>query len=118
MDCKPLDSSVRGILQARALERVAVSSSRDLPDPGIKAVPSVSPALVGSLPPALLFHIYECLSGALETPRLFPVSLGQGEGAVGGLAEALVCVCVGRACESKSTELLSSCPPLSFSSYR
>ena len=118
MGCKPLDSSVRGILQARTLERVAVSSSRDLPDAGIKPMPSVSPALAGSLPPALPFHVYECLSGALETPQLFPVSLGQDKGAVGGLAEALVCVCVGRACESRSSELLSSCPPLSFSSYR
>ena len=31
-------SSVHGIIQTRILERVAISSSRDLPDPGIKQV--------------------------------------------------------------------------------
>ena len=39
--CDPMDwglpgSSVNGILQARLLEWVAISFSRDLPDPGIK----------------------------------------------------------------------------------
>ena len=38
------DSSVLGISQARVLEWVAISSSRDPPDPGIKLV---SPALAG-----------------------------------------------------------------------
>ena len=47
--CNPVDrsppgSSVHGILQARILEWVAISSSGDLPHPGI--VP-VSPALAG-----------------------------------------------------------------------
>ena len=42
MVCSPLGSSANGILQARILEWVAISSSRDLPDPGIKAG---SPAL-------------------------------------------------------------------------
>jgi len=36
MDSSPLGSSVHGILQARILEWVAISSSRDLPDPGIE----------------------------------------------------------------------------------
>ena len=36
MDCSPPGSSVHGILQARILERVAISSSRGLPDPGIE----------------------------------------------------------------------------------
>jgi len=36
MDCSPPGSSVHGILQARILERVAISFSRDLPDPGIE----------------------------------------------------------------------------------
>ena len=36
MDCSPLASSVHGILQARILECVAISFSRDLPDPGIE----------------------------------------------------------------------------------
>ena len=36
MDWSPPGSSVHGILQARILEWVAMPSSRDLPDPGIK----------------------------------------------------------------------------------
>ena len=37
MDCSPPGSSVLGIFQARILEWIAVSFSRDLPDPGIKS---------------------------------------------------------------------------------
>ena len=48
VDCSPPGSSVHGILQARILEWVAMLSSRDLPNPGIKPR---SPALqAGSLP--------------------------------------------------------------------
>ena len=36
MDYSPPGSSVHGILQARVLKWVAISFSRDLPDPGIK----------------------------------------------------------------------------------
>ena len=36
VDCSLPGSSVHGILQARILEWVAISFSRDLPDPGIK----------------------------------------------------------------------------------
>ena len=36
IDCSPPGSSVHGILQARTLEWVAISSSKDLPDPGIE----------------------------------------------------------------------------------
>ena len=36
MNCSPPDSSVHGILQARILERLALSSPGDLPDPGIE----------------------------------------------------------------------------------
>ena len=48
--CHPMDgslpgSSVHGILQARILEWVAISSSRDLPDPGIEPKSLISPAL-------------------------------------------------------------------------
>ena len=39
MDCSPPGSSVLGILQARILDSVAIPSSRDLPDPGIKPGP-------------------------------------------------------------------------------
>ena len=44
MDCSLPGSSVYGILQARILKWVAISSSRDLPDPGIR---SASWALAG-----------------------------------------------------------------------
>ena len=36
IDCSPPGSSVQGISQARMLEWVAISFSKDLPDPGIK----------------------------------------------------------------------------------
>ena len=36
MNCSLPGSSVHGILQARILEWVAISFSRDLPDPGIE----------------------------------------------------------------------------------
>ena len=42
MDCSLPGSSVHGIFQARIVERVAISYSRDLPDPGIEPE---SPAL-------------------------------------------------------------------------
>ena len=45
MDCSLPGSSVHGIFQAGILEWVAISSSRDLPDPGIESVSLVSPAL-------------------------------------------------------------------------
>ena len=44
LDCSPPGSSVYGIAQARILEWVAVSSSREPPDSGLE--PS-SPALAG-----------------------------------------------------------------------
>ena len=40
-------SSVLGILQAKMLEWVAMSSSRDLPDPGTEPGSSMSPAVAG-----------------------------------------------------------------------
>ena len=46
IDWSLLGSSVHGILQARMLERVAISFSRDLPDPGIKPrSPALTPLL-------------------------------------------------------------------------
>ena len=41
VDCSPPGSSVREIFQARVLEWVAISSSRDLPDPGVKLMSPV-----------------------------------------------------------------------------
>ena len=43
MGCSLPGSSVHGILQARILEWVAISSSRDLLDPGIEPVSPMSP---------------------------------------------------------------------------
>ena len=39
MDCSPPGSSVHRIFQARTLEWAAISSSRDLPNPGIEPCP-------------------------------------------------------------------------------
>ena len=47
MDRSPPGSSVRGILQARIWEWVALPSSRDVPDPEIEPPPLTIPALVG-----------------------------------------------------------------------
>ena len=45
MDCSLPGSSVHGIFQARILEWVAVSRSRDLPHPGTESTSLMSPAL-------------------------------------------------------------------------
>ena len=47
MECNLPGSSVHGILQARTLEWVAISSSRDLPDLGIEPMSFMSPAMAG-----------------------------------------------------------------------
>ena len=46
MDCSLPGSSIHGIFQARVLEWVAISFSRD-PDPGMEPVSPASPALAG-----------------------------------------------------------------------
>ena len=45
--CNPLGSSARGIFQACLLEGVAISYSKDLPQPGIELTNRTSPALAG-----------------------------------------------------------------------
>ena len=51
LDCSPPGPSVHGIFQARILEWVTIPSPGDLPDPGIKPMSPVSPALeVDSFP--------------------------------------------------------------------
>ena len=51
MNCSPPGFLVHGILQARTLEWVAMPSSGDLPDPGIKTrSPAASALPVASLP--------------------------------------------------------------------
>ena len=47
MDYSPPGSSVHGILQARILEWVVLPFSGDPPDPGIKPVSLMTPALAG-----------------------------------------------------------------------
>ena len=47
MDCSLPGFSIHAIFQVRVLEWVAISSSRKLPDPGIKCASLVSPALAG-----------------------------------------------------------------------
>ena len=47
MDCSPPGSSVHGISQAGILRWVAISYSRDLPNPGIEPVSLAAPALSG-----------------------------------------------------------------------
>ena len=46
LDCSLPDSSAHGIFQARILEWGAISSSGDLPDPGIEHMSPESPAMV------------------------------------------------------------------------
>ena len=46
-DHSPPCSSAHGILQSSVLEWVAISSSRDPPDPGIEPVSLIFPALAG-----------------------------------------------------------------------
>ena len=45
MDCSPMGSSVHGIIQARILEWVAISFSRDIPNSGIELKSPVSLSL-------------------------------------------------------------------------
>ena len=47
MDCSRPGSPVRGILQARILEWVAMSLPGDLPHPGMEPTSLMSPALAG-----------------------------------------------------------------------
>jgi len=47
MDCSPPGFSADGIFQARIVQWVAISYSRDLPNPGIKFSSLASPALAG-----------------------------------------------------------------------
>ena len=47
MDCSPLGASAHAIFQSRILEQGTLSTSGDLPDPGIEPASLVSPALAG-----------------------------------------------------------------------
>ena len=70
MDCIPPGPSVRGMSQARILEWVAISFSRDLPDPGIEPGSLVSPVLAASW---ILYHwatkeAQACLYHSINSP--------------------------------------------------
>ena len=57
--CSPPGSSVHGILQARILEWVAISFSRDLPDPGIEPRSSALQAdTLTSEPPGKAWYMW------------------------------------------------------------
>ena len=56
MNCSPPGSSVHVIFMARILEWVAISSSRDLPDPGIEPASPLSPALLADSLLLILFN--------------------------------------------------------------
>jgi len=76
MDCNLPGSSVHGIFQARILEWVTLSYSRDLPNAGIQPTSLVSPASkVNSLP---LNHLgspkKETLMHTKTGPELHPLS--------------------------------------------
>ena len=64
MDHSPPASSVHGFLQARILERVAMPSSGDLANPGIKLASLTSPALSGGF-------FFFTTSAAWEAPVSF-----------------------------------------------
>ena len=58
VDCSPSGSSIHGILQARMLEWVAISFSRDLLDPGIEPrSPALQADALTSEPPGKLFFL-------------------------------------------------------------
>ena len=57
MDCSSPDSSVHGILQARILQWVAISSPRDLPNPGIEpSSPALASRFFTTEPPGKLIN--------------------------------------------------------------
>ena len=56
LGCNPPTSSIRGILQARIQEWVAISFPGDLPDPGIKlGFPALQADSLPSKPPATFY---------------------------------------------------------------
>ena len=66
MDCSPPGSSARGILQARTLKWVAISSSRTSSDSGIQPMSLMSPALAGR---------FFTTSASWEVPNFIPLTL-------------------------------------------
>ena len=75
MDYSPPGSSFHGILQARILERVAISFSRDLPDPEIKPV---SPAW--QMDSLLLSHLEILKSSLISAVKIGLIKAHAGIG--------------------------------------
>ena len=75
MNCSPPGFSVHGILQAGILEWVAISSSRDLPDPGIEPLALMSSALAGGF--FMTSAAWEALPAPTSAAEIscFPASL-------------------------------------------
>ena len=81
MDCSLPGSSLHGILQARVLEWVAISFSRDLPDPGIEpGSPAFQADTLTSEPPGkplkesgkwLQLKVTSCISSQQENQPIF-----------------------------------------------
>ena len=65
IDCSPLGSFVHGILQAIILEWVVVPPPEELPDPGIKPVSLISPALAGGFFTRTTWEAHELVYPAL-----------------------------------------------------
>ena len=62
MDCSLPGSSVHGIFQARILEWVAISFSRNLPNPGIEpGLLHCTQTLLPSEPPGKSIFVFMCL---------------------------------------------------------
>ena len=71
VDCSLPGSSVQGILQARILDWVAISFSRDLPDPGIEpGSPALQADALPSEPPGKQFQQKSKLVGRIVLPAL------------------------------------------------
>ena len=67
VDCSPLGSSLRGILQARTLEWSPLHPPRDVPDSGTEPVSLAFPALAGNFLPLHLHHILSFTSWLSKT---------------------------------------------------
>ena len=68
VDCSLPGSSIHGILQARILEWVAISFSRDHPNPGIKpGSPALQADALPSEPPGKSMYVCMCYYKDIDT---------------------------------------------------
>ena len=109
MDCSLPGSSVRGILQARILEWIAMPSSRDLPDLGIQPTSLMSLALAG------MFFTTAATKSLQSCPTLCdPIDSSPPGSSVPGILQARilgwVAISFSNAC--MHAKLLQSCPTL------